>query len=109
MRRFAGDDIYLRQIFVIGYGPLALSDLKIGEDSLDNFSEVDVEVREGYDTDAAITLFTEDVYEEALDIALTQAGGFSTRTTQVDADEITVDITFTAEQTQRIEHFFVNP
>jgi len=88
-----GDDQYLRCLFIVGRGPLALSDFKIGETSIDEF-DAEVQFREGEDGDRAITLFTDSIYEDALNIELTEAGGFQTRTTQEDADEISVDVTF---------------
>ena len=44
--------------------------------------------------DKPLTLYTNDVFQEDLAIALTQSGGRETRTTQPDADEISVDVTF---------------
>lgn len=90
----SGDDQYLRMLFIIGYGPLSISSLKIGETDLDDFSGVEYEIREGYDDDEDLTLYTNDIDELSLNIHLTSAGGWHTRTTETACDEISFDITF---------------
>lgn len=89
----AGNDQYLRMLFVWGYGPVQLSDLKIGETPLEDFDDVEIETRLGYPDDAPITLYSNSVLQNDLNIKLTAADGYVTRTTETDADEITVDIT----------------
>lgn len=89
-----GDDQYLRLLFVWGYGPLEITDLKIGETPIDQFDDFDIETRQGYASDEPLTLYTNDVFEEALQITLKQVDSWQQRTTQLDADEISVDITF---------------
>src|SRR5262245_11460993 len=42
-----GNDQYLRVVFCVGYGPLDITDLKIGETPLASFAGVTVEVRNG--------------------------------------------------------------
>jgi len=90
----SGDDQYLRMLFVIGYGPLDLSDLKIGDTGIDDFGDIEYETREGYDIDADLTLFTNSVAELALEVLLEQASSWSIRTTAADTDEISVDVTY---------------
>ena len=89
-----GEDQYLRMLFVWGYGPLDITDLRIGETPLTSFSDVETETVQGYANDPALTLFPNDVFEDTLSITLTQAAGWQVRTTQPNADEISVDITF---------------
>lgn len=89
-----GDDTYIRLLFVWGVGPISLSDFKIGETSLDDFEGVQVEHREGYDSDDPLTLFPASVDQQDFNITLTQTDGWQTRTTSPDADEISVDLTF---------------
>ncbi|NNG03992.1 MAG: hypothetical protein HKM95_07805, partial [Inquilinus sp.] len=89
-----GDDQFWRALFLVGYGPVAIEELKIGETPIGDFQDVEVEIREGYPTDPPRALFTDDVFEEGLSIALTEAGGWQQRTTAQDAEEISVDITF---------------
>ena len=89
-----GSDQYLRMLFVWGYGPLNITDLKIGETPIENFSDVQIETRQGYPDDAPITLYTDNVIQDDLQVTLTNAAGYMSRTTDTDADEISVDITF---------------
>ncbi len=91
-----GDQQFWRAPFLIGYGPVRLRDLKIGETPIGDFAEdeMEVEVREGFPGEPPRALFTDDVFEESLGIALTEADGWQQRTIQQEADEISVDITF---------------
>ncbi len=88
-----GSDQYLRLLFVWGYGPLKITDLKIGETPLSAFEGVEIETREGYPDDAPLTLYSNSVLQNDLGAAATQGAGYIVRTTEVDADEIGVDIT----------------
>ncbi len=89
-----GDEQYLRMLFVWGYGPLDISDLKIGETPLADFTGVEIETRQGYDTDTPITLYSNSVLQNDLQILLKNSAGYITRTSDMDADEISVDVTF---------------
>lgn len=87
-----GDDQYLRLLFCWGYGPLKIEDLKIGETPLSSFSDYEIETREGYDTDAPITLYPGQVHEAMLSIDLTENDGWNSQTTQAETDEIIIDL-----------------
>lgn len=89
-----GNDQYVRMLFCLGYGPLAISDLKIGETALSAFDGVEVEIRQGYDDDTPVTIFTNQPRQNDLSVTLTNAGGYEVRTTEDETDEISVDITF---------------
>ena len=88
-----GDEQYLRMLVVWGYGPLAISDLRIGETPIADFDDVQIETREGRAGEPPLTLYTEDVNEQALAIELTSSGSWATRRTALAADEISVDLT----------------
>jgi len=88
-----GNDQYMRLLFVWGYGPLTISDLKIGETPIAEFSDVEIETRQGYDTDVPITLYSNSVLQNDMQVSLTSAAGYITRTTEANADEISIDIT----------------
>ncbi len=88
-----GNDQYIRMLFVWGYGPLEISDLKIGETPLSEFDDVEIETRLGYDTDEPITLYSNSVLQNNLQIKLISEDGYVTRTTEANIDEISVDIT----------------
>ncbi|WP_121064746.1 TipJ family phage tail tip protein [Chachezhania antarctica] len=65
-----GDWQYLRSAFNLGEGQLSLSDLRIGETSLSEFSDVDLETRDGLDTDLPVSLYPRQVAEERVSIEL---------------------------------------
>jgi len=87
-----GDDQYLRVVFVLGFGPLEITNPKIGDTDLDDFTDVEYESREGIAGDAPLTLYTDTIDEQSLEIKLTT--DWTTRTSGEDADELSVDITF---------------
>jgi hypothetical protein len=89
-----GNDQYLCCLFTVGYGPLAVTDIKIGDNDLSSFSGVYYEYREGTAVDSPITVFPRTVIEEDLAIALTNSAGYQYRNTAADTDEATIDITF---------------
>ena len=90
-----GDNQYLRMLVVWGYGPLKIRNIKIGETDIADYDDVQIETREGYDTDDALTLFPSDVNEQAVGTELTSATSWVTRTTtETEVDEISVDLTF---------------
>ena len=89
-----GNDQYVRMLFIWGYGPLDISDLRIGDTALSDFADVEVETRYGYDTDAPLTLFSTQVNQNDFSITLKQVDGWQIRTTEDNTDEISVDVTF---------------
>lgn len=91
-----GDDQYIRMLFIWGIGPISIdeSSMKIGDTLLIEFSDYQIEHREGYADDAPLTLFPEAISEEGFTASLKQATGWISRTTAVNADEIGVDVSF---------------
>ena len=90
----AGDDTYLRQRFAM-YGPMKISDMRIGDTPLDQFEDVEIQVIEGWTTDTVPTLYADgqDIHQESLSIDLRQDSGWVQRRTNPDADEIVFDMT----------------
>ena len=86
-----GDKQFLRMLVTWGYGRLRVNDLQIGETAITAFQRVHVQTREGMASDEPITLYPSDVHEERLNVHLTEAAGWTTRTTEPAADEISVD------------------
>lgn len=76
----SGNDQYLRAIFCFGYGPLQIEDLSIGNTPITAFTDLEYELRYGYEDDEPTTLFSNSVREDALNIALTQSTGYATST-----------------------------
>lgn len=91
-----GNDTFLRLLFTFGYGPLEITDLKIAEDLVDNFTNVEYVVHPGYDDDPALSIFTNGVDEEAIATSLESDVGSDpvTRTTELDTYESSVDLVF---------------
>jgi len=86
-----GNDQYLRLLFCVGVGPLRISELKIGETPLANFSNVEIEVREGYASDTAPTLFAAQAEQLELSVLL-QQNVLNRRFTDPEIDEFTVEM-----------------
>lgn len=82
-----GETSYQRLLFDLGYGDVEVSDLKIGETAIAEYDEVE------YEVGVSPGLYTSDVYEEAVNAAMNDAGDL-TRTTAPDADEISLDVVF---------------
>lgn len=89
----AGNDQYLRMIFIWGYGPLNISDLRIGETPLSEFEGVEIETRRGLPDDTPLTLYSSSVMQNDMEVVLQAEDGYVLRTTETEADEISVDIT----------------
>jgi len=58
-----GDYLYARALFLVGYGPIEVSDLKFGDTPVSTYEEVVVEVREGWPDDEPQTIFPRQVIE----------------------------------------------
>lgn len=89
-----GDDQYLRLLFVYGRGPLELSGFRIGETPLEEYEGVELEVREGREGDAPITLYPNTVIEDAASVLLRQDAGWTSRTSDTAANELSIDLTW---------------
>jgi len=88
------DAQYLRLLFIVGYGPLEISDLRIGDTAIDEYEGVEYEVRPGRADDAPITLFSNTVLQQEFSVLVKQVDSWILRTSDRDADEISLDITF---------------
>ena len=100
-----GGDQYLRMLVVWGYGPLRISDIKIGNTPITEFDDVEIETREGRIGDAALTLYSKSIDQDNLSVTLenekqagdpdvSTGGQWTTRRSGLNADELSVDITF---------------
>ena len=90
----SGNNQYSRQLFTYGYGKLLVTDRKLGETNIEEFDEVEMNDRLNADLNAGTDLYTNDVYQESLNIKLTKKEGSVIRTTQKNCDECEIDITF---------------
>jgi hypothetical protein len=91
-----GNDQYLRMLFTPGYGPIEyfVDEFKIGATPLSEFTDVEMELRQGFANDPPLTLFSNSIKEDRFSIKLTFSGNFQTRRSGPDADELSVDIIF---------------
>lgn len=90
-----GDRQYLRALFDCGYGPVSLSDIRIGTVPIGQFSGVEMQIREGWPTDPPQTLYPRALREDGYSLRLRGiAGGHAVVETRDDAREAIVDITF---------------
>jgi hypothetical protein len=89
-----GSDEYLRMLFVWGYGPLKIENIKIGDTLLSSYSNVEVETREGWSTDTPLTLFPSAVRQDSIGVIITNVGGQIVRTAKANVDELSVDVAF---------------
>lgn len=57
---------YIRAVFCFGYGPVKITDHRIGDTSISEYDDVEIEVREGRATDTPLSLYTRQVIEEQI-------------------------------------------
>lgn len=85
---------YVRQLFTYGYGKVILTDYRIGETSLSEFSNVEISDRTNGDLKEPTSIYSNSVYQENFSVLLKQTDGFVVRQTQSDADEAIIDVNF---------------
>lgn len=88
-----GDDQYCVAAFLFGHGPLNLTNHRLGDTPIENYSDIEIEVRNGYADDAPITLYPQQVIEDQLAVRLLY-NETQTRITARDVAEAEVDIAF---------------
>lgn len=89
------NDQYVRQLFTWGYGPKGvLTDLKIGETPIEQFSDFEIEHKLEGDLNTTTLLYPNDVKQTDYNILLKQVDGYTVRSTESGIDEASVDVTF---------------
>lgn len=90
-----GNDQFLRLLFTFGYGPLQVTELKIGEDLISSFQDVEYNILPGYDDDGDLEIFTAGVDELELQVSLDAGSSVSViRTTELNTREASIDFVF---------------
>lgn len=99
----SGADQYLRLLFCVGYGPLEIEDIRIGETPIAQFDGVTVEIRQGFADDDPVTLYPGSVDEVALQVELdapidaafspANPGDWHAQVTAAETDHISLDFT----------------
>lgn len=90
----SGNNQYARQLFTYGYGNVMITERKIGETAVEDYEEIELEDRLNSDLNSGTKLYSNDVYQESLNIKLTKETGDVVRTTQKNCNECEIDITF---------------
>ena len=91
-----GDEQFLRALYSFGYGPLQLSELRLGDTPFDAIEGLEYQVLQGFDDDPALSIFTLGVDETALAVDLADGDPATVRTTELDTHEVSLDLTFPA-------------
>jgi hypothetical protein len=101
-----GFNQYLRMLFLLGYGPLDISQIKIGDTAIEDYEDVEWELRSGFPDDAPTHLYPGSVSEAELNIQLSKTNGggaaptvydwsqVPVQTSGTNADELGVDVSF---------------
>ena len=90
----SGNNQYARQLFTYGYGNVMVTERKIGETPVEDYEEIELEDKLNSDLNSGTKLYSNDVYQESLNIKLTKEVGDVVRTTQKNCNECEIDITF---------------
>lgn len=95
-----GDDEYIRILLYMA-GPVKIEDIRIGDTPIANYPGFDgsdtsssIEIREGWETDAPITIVPNVVDQDRFDALLENSAGYVDRTIAAGYDEVTVEIAF---------------
>ncbi len=89
-----GDDQFLNLLFLIGYGPMKIDQLKIGEQDISNLEGVTAQVRAGFPVDTHFEDGFANVVLESKPNKVLLFNVWNEFTTDADADEISLDISF---------------
>jgi hypothetical protein len=98
-----GHNQYLRMLFLLGYGPLDISKILIGDTAIENYQDIEWELRSGFTDDAPIRLYPGSVFENDFSEQLSRTnpgsapttfGWVTTQTSGPLADELAVDVSF---------------
>lgn len=88
-----GENQFLRALFDFGYGPLDISEIRIGTVPIEQFDGVEMEIRAGRPDDAPVTLYPRTVREDGYAIRL-RANHAQIVETRDEAKEALLDVTF---------------
>lgn len=83
----------LRMLLLVGYGPLKITELCIGNTPIGAFAQSTYQIREGWPDDVPQTLYTKQIAELQLSAVLYHSAA-QTRVSDPGATEISIDITF---------------
>ena len=87
-------DAYLTEVFCLGYGPLIIdyNDIKIGDTSVSEYSNVELQVKDDYINSSPITLVSGTVDSAAVSATFRDTNDTAVRTTSTNCERIDVEI-----------------
>lgn len=94
---------YVRQIFCYGFGKLQITERRLGETLLSEYTGVEMNDRLNGDLSDGVELYSNDVFQDGYSVLVSNAAGYITRTTQPNADEADIDLTFSQGLTRYSE------
>jgi len=92
--RIVGGQQMLFLLFDCGYGPQALSNLRIGQTPITQFKDLKYRILPGWSTNERLAIYTRDFFEEQLSVKLTAESGFNTRRTQPESVGCVLDFIY---------------
>lgn len=92
-----GNVTYLRCLFDFGYGPLELSDIRIGTTPIAQFDGVESEIIQGWpDDDSSVALYPSAIRQDSYSLKVSAAGGPQVIESRDTTVELGIDLTFPA-------------
>lgn len=91
----SGDQQWIYLLFDFGYGPLSLTDLKIGENAIDTYTDMDYVIHQSFVAGDTLQIYNKDVEQDAYSLKLLDAS-YRTVTTAADTTELVLDFQFPA-------------
>jgi hypothetical protein len=91
--RTRGEDSWLHVLLLLGWGPLQLNWLKIGDEDVEAFPSVVFNFYPGRATDGALSMFKDDIKEEGYSLYLPKVNGPTVRTFPGPGRTISFDLT----------------
>jgi hypothetical protein len=88
-----GKTQWLRMVLLVGYGPIDVADIRIGQTPISAFQDCEVEIREGWDDDLPLTLYTTQIREERM-TAFLEYNVPVTKVTEYNTTEVSIDVSF---------------
>ncbi|MCC7283674.1 MAG: hypothetical protein IT556_14915, partial [Acetobacteraceae bacterium] len=88
-----GNETYLRCLFDFGYGPLELSDIRIGTTPITQFEGVETEILQGWpEDDSRVGLYPSAIRQDSFSLKVSAAGGPQVIETRDNTSELGIDL-----------------
>lgn len=89
----SGSTQYLYQAYDLGYGPLHVEDIRIGDTPIENFTDVEWVVHESFQAGDPLQFINQDVWQDPYSIKLTQGASTAIESTD-NAEKLVIDLQF---------------